>query len=330
MEARSCWFVRPRAVELRHDGVPDLRPGQVRVRTSFSGISGGTEMLAYRGELDPDLAVDESIGALGGTFTYPFRYGYSCVGVVEESRADVPAGALVFSFQPHQDVFVAGADAVVELGDVDARQATLFPLVETALQISIDAAPHTGEPIVVFGLGAVGLLTAVLLRRAGARVFAVEVTPWRRQVAASVGIEAVDPALLAAALEAAGHSGGVPVAVEVTGNPAALEQALGVLAHEGEALVASWFGTKPVTLPLGADFHRRRLTIRSTQVSTIPARLSHRWDADRRRRVTLDLLGELPLAELATHTFAFERASDAYAAIDSGEVGLMHAALGYT
>ena len=32
------------------------------------------------------LAVDETIGALGGTFRYPFRYGYSCVGHVEEWR----------------------------------------------------------------------------------------------------------------------------------------------------------------------------------------------------------------------------------------------------
>ena len=50
--------------------------------------------------------------------------------------------------------------------------------------------------------------------------------------------------------------------------------ALNMLAHEGTLLIASWFGTKPVVLPLGGAFHRRRLTIRSTQVSTVPARLS--------------------------------------------------------
>ena len=60
--------------------------GDVLVRTLYSGISAGTELLAYRGEIDPDLALDETIGALGGTFRYPFRYGYSCVGVVEASR----------------------------------------------------------------------------------------------------------------------------------------------------------------------------------------------------------------------------------------------------
>ena len=62
--------------------------------------------------------------------------------------------------------------------------------------------------------------------------------------------------------------------IEVSGNPAALPDALRLLAHEGTALVASWYGTRDAVLPLGDRFHRRRLTIRSTQVSTIPARLA--------------------------------------------------------
>ena len=101
------------------------------------------------------------------------------------------------------------------------------------------------------------------------------------------------------------------------------------MAHEGTVLVASWYGTKEVTLPLGQEFHRRRLTIRSTQVSTIPARLSDRWDAERRRRAVVALLDELPLAALATHTFPFEAAGDGFAAIDAGAPGLIHAAFGY-
>lgn len=329
MECRSLWFTGPRAVEIRTTELAPVDAGEVVVRTVCSGISGGTEMLAYRGELDPDMPRDETIGALGGTFAYPFQYGYSCVGVVEESRSELDVGELVFAFHPHQEAFVASAADVVALGEVDARAATLFPLVETALQISLDAGPLAGESVVVFGLGAVGLLTATLLRRSGARVLAVEVAPWRRELAAELGIDAVAPESLADVLGTRGHPDRVPLAVEVSGNPAALSGALGVLAHEGVVLVASWYGTKPVALPLGGDFHRRRLTIRSTQVSTIPAHLSHRWDTARRRAAALDLLGELPLAALATHTFAFDRAGDAYAAIDAGTDRLMHAALGY-
>ena len=82
-------------------------------------------------------------------------------------------------------------------------------------------------------------------------------------------------------------------------------------------------------LPLGGRFHRRRLTIRSTQVSTVPAHLSHRWDRDRRLHAAARLLPALPLDPLATHTFSFDDAAAAYRAIDEGLPGLIHAAVGY-
>jgi 2-desacetyl-2-hydroxyethyl bacteriochlorophyllide A dehydrogenase len=326
--ARCLWFVAPGQMEFSSEVLPPLEDGQVLVRTTFSGISSGTELLAYRGELDPELAVDETIGALGGTFRYPFRYGYSCVGVVEESRSAVSNGTVVFAFHPHQDRFVTNATAVLPLGGDAGREATLFPLVETALQVTLDAGPLLGETVVVYGLGVVGALTSLLLQRTGARVLAAEPRPWRREAIAALGVETVAPDQLAGTLESQGR-GRVPLVIEASGNPEVLASALGLLAHEGTVLVASWYGTKAVTLPLGQEFHRRRLTIRSTQVSTIPARLADRWDGDRRSHAVVDLLGELPLASLATHTFPFEDAAQAYAALEAGQRGLIHAALGY-
>ena len=335
--ARGLWFVGPREVEIAPVEIPPLADGQVLVRTTFSGISSGTELLAFRAELDPELPVDETIGALSGTFQFPFRYGYSCVGVVEESRSALEPGTLIFAFHPHQDRFVADADTVLPLGSVSPRAATLFPLVETALQIALDAGPVLDDTVVVFGLGVVGLLTALMIRRAGARVVAVEPRAWRRDAAAGLDIVAVAPEELQDRLradgrgygQAAGRSPLVPLVIEASGNPLVLRSALPLLAHEGTALVASWYGTKEVTLPLGQDFHRRRLTIRSTQVSSIPAGLRDRWTAERRRRVVVALLDELPLAALATHTFPFEAAGDGFAAIDAGAPGLIHAAFGY-
>ena len=326
---RSLWFAAPRRVDIRSSDLPSVGDGEVLVQTSFSGISAGTEMLAYRGELDPELPVDETIGALGGTFRYPFRYGYSCVGVVEESRSELPEGGLVFAFQPHQDAFVAKASDVIALGSVDARYATLFPLVETALQITLDAGPLLGETVVVLGLGVVGALSALMLQRAGARVIAVEPRAWRRGALAGLGVEPVSVDGLETALRAVGGSTLVPIVVEASGNPDALRSAFGMLAHEGTVLVASWYGNKDVSLPLGNEFHRRRLTIRSTQVSTIPAHLGSRWNRESRTRAVVGLLAELPLDRLATDTFAFDDAGEAYAAIDAGREGLIHAALGY-
>jgi 2-desacetyl-2-hydroxyethyl bacteriochlorophyllide A dehydrogenase len=328
MKARAVDFVAPRRVELREVEVPDPPEGHVLVATEWSGISSGTELLAYRGEVDPDLPLDETLGALAGTFTYPFRYGYSAVGRVVRPAGPFQEGQRVFAFHPHQDLFVADAREVVPVDDLDQRASTLYPMVETALQVCLDAAPRLGETVVVVGLGAVGILVAALLVRTGAVVLGSESEPARRAAAAAFGVRAVDPDEVQEVV-AAETSQGADLVVEASGNPGALASTLGVLAHEGTALVCSWYGTKPVSLPLGAAFHRRRLALRSTQVSTLPAALTARWDRRRRTELAWRLARELPLSALATHAFPFERAAEAYACADRKDDGLIHAALRY-
>jgi 2-desacetyl-2-hydroxyethyl bacteriochlorophyllide A dehydrogenase len=313
--ARALFHTAPRRVEIRELPTPHPSAGEVVVSTLFSGISGGTERLVYRGEVPEDLALDDTIDALGGAFRYPFPYGYACVGEASDS------GRLVFAFQPHQDVFAARASDLIPLPAIDPASATLFPLVETALQVTLEAEAGYQDRVIVLGAGVLGLLTALLLQRSGRRPLCAEPQPWRRELAGGLGVTAVPPG------ELAGQE--VPLVIDASGNPDAPATALSMLAHEGTLLVASWFGTKPVTLPLGGAFHRRRLTIRSTQVSTIPARLSAGWTVSRRRSAAAELLPELPLTELCTHVFPFDQAADAFRAVDESPPGLMHAVLDY-
>jgi 2-desacetyl-2-hydroxyethyl bacteriochlorophyllide A dehydrogenase len=328
-QANTVLFVAPYVVELAEVAVPKTRAGEILVRAELSGISGGTEMLAYRGELDAGLPKDETLGALTGSFEYPFTYGYSVVGTVEASRSDVAEGERIFAFHPHQTRFVVSATDVVSIGECDPRTATLFPLVETALQISLDAGIRYREVVAVVGLGPVGILTAILLTRSGATVIGSDPKRWRRQTAEMCGLEAVEPEALGDAVRTATGGRGADLIVEATGNPEALGESLELLSTEGVAIVASWYGAKPVTLPLGDDFHRRRLEIRSSQVSTIGGR-AVRWDRLRRLEATQALLAELPLSALASHTFPLERASEAYAALDRGDDGVVHVALAYS
>jgi 2-desacetyl-2-hydroxyethyl bacteriochlorophyllide A dehydrogenase len=328
-QARAVQFVAPHVVELADVAVPEPVPGDVLVRAEFSGISGGTEMLAYRGELDSRVPRDETLGALTGSFEYPFTYGYSAVGTVEASRSDVGEGERVFAFHPHQTRFVVSATEIVRVGEYEPRAATLFPLVETALQISLDTGIRYGEVAAVLGLGPVGILTAILLTRSGASVVACDPKTWRRDAARACGLEAVSPDRLLDVVRAATGERGADVIVEATGNPDALGESLELLSTEGVAIVASWYGAKPVTLPLGADFHRRRLEIRSSQVSTVGGR-AVRWDRQRRLETTRALLSELPLSLLASHSFPFERVREAYAALDRGDDGVVHVALSYS
>ena len=261
------------------------------------------------------MALDDTIGALGGTFSYPFAYGYACVGQVAES------GQAVFAFHPHQDVFAARADELIPLPAIDPASATLLPLVETALQVTLDAGTGYRDRVIVLGAGVLGLLTGLLLQRAGWRPLIAEPQAWRRERGQQPRRQPQ--------WHRRNWEQKVPLVIDASGNPDAPAMALNLLAHEGTLLIASWFGTKPVVLPLGGAFHRRRLIIRSTQVSTVPARLSGTWSRSRRRREAVELLSELPLAQLCTHVFAFGHAAEAFRAVDEGIPGLMHAVLDY-
>ena len=105
--AAAVEFAGPRRVGIADVPLREPGPDEVVVNTRFSGISGGTELLAYRGEIDPGWPLDERIQSLDGTFTYPFRYGYACVGEADSGP--------VFAFHPHQDHFVARRDELVPL-----------------------------------------------------------------------------------------------------------------------------------------------------------------------------------------------------------------------
>jgi threonine dehydrogenase-like Zn-dependent dehydrogenase len=313
--ARALFHTAPRHVEIRELPTPRPAAGEVLVRTLCSGISGGTERLVYRGDIPADMALDDTIDALGGTFCYPFAYGYACVGEIAES------GRVVFAFHPHQDIFAAQAGDLIALPAVDPASATLFPLVETALQVTLDAGTGYRDRVIVLGAGVLGLLTTMLLQRSGWRPLLAEPQAWRRDLASSLGATAAAPEELV--------NERVPLVIDASGNPDAPATALNMLAHEGTLLIASWFGAKPVVLPLGGPFHRRRLVIRSTQVSTVPALLSGTWTRSRRRRETIELMAELPLAQLCTHVFSFGHAADAFRAVDQGIPELMHAVLDY-
>ena len=285
------------------------------MRTVCSGISSGTERLIFRGDVPEDVALDDTITSLAGTFRYPFCYGYACVG-----RAEGQDG-LVFAFHPHQDMFTAAVGDLIVLPAVGPAAGTLFPLVETALQVMLDAEANYADRVVILGAGTVGLLTALLLKRSGQRPLCAEPLAWRRDLAGSLGVTAVAPEEL--------EKEEVPLVIDASGNTGAPARALDILAHEGTLLVVSWFGSKPVPMPLGGAFHRRRLTIRSTQVSTIPARMSGTWTIARRRAEAAALLPQLPLDELCTHVFPFAAAADAFRAVDENAPGLMHAVLDY-
>ncbi|WP_263786312.1 zinc-dependent alcohol dehydrogenase [Salinibacter grassmerensis] len=315
-------FTAPGEVEVVTESVPDPAPDEVVVRTKCSAVSPGTERLVYEGHVPEDLAADTTIEAFeGADFSYPISYGYACVGKVETVGSDVDSeweGCTVFSFQPHVSRFVTSPDTLIRVPDsVSVADAALIPSVETAVNLVMDGRPMVGEQVIVLGQGVVGLLTTQLLSRhpLGA-LWAVEPSAPRRALSASLGATAVassselelDPQTDTPSSDASRAD----LMFELTGQPSVLNDAVQGTAFSGRIVVGSWYGTKTAPLDLGRHFHRSRIQIISSQVSTIAPSLRGRWTKDRRMSVVLDLLPTLTPSDLISQAFSLDEAPAAY------------------
>jgi 2-desacetyl-2-hydroxyethyl bacteriochlorophyllide A dehydrogenase len=333
--AVSVWFTEARRVELRHEELPPVGPDDVRVAATVSAISHGTEMLVFRGQVPDGLDLD--LPTLRGSFAFPIKYGYASVGRVVERGSnvrDLVEGQAVFVHHPHQASYVVPAAMPVELPDLlDPTLGVFLANVETATNVVLDAAPRLGERVVIFGQGVVGLLVTQLVRRTGvSQIIVVDPLARRRELACSMGADvAVEASDASAGLIRDLTDGvGADLAIEASGNPAALDQAIDSLAFGGTVVVCSWYGTKPVPLRLGGAFHRRRLRIVSSQVSSIDAALQPRWTPRRRVALARDLLPGLELASLVSHRFAVEDAAQAYALVNDHPDQTIQVVLTYT
>jgi hypothetical protein len=94
--------------------------------------------------------------------------------------------------------------------------------------------------------------------------------------------------------------------IHASGNPAGLPTALRLAGVEATIVEMSWYGSRPVMLPLGEAFHSRRLVLRASQVGAIAARQRGRWSHQRRLRLALDLLADSRLDLLISGETAFD------------------------
>nr|WP_245422672.1 zinc-binding alcohol dehydrogenase [Rhizobium sp. AG855] len=313
---QALWIEAAGRCDLRHETVPAIRPGEVLVRTLYSGISRGTEALVFEGRV-PQSEFERMRGpGMEGHFPFPVKYGYSAVGVIEAGPPELMERE-VFCLHPHQDFFVVPAERVTILpASLPARRAILAANMETALNVVWDAQIQPGDRVAVFGAGVVGALIAYLSSRiAGTETVLIDREPSRAALAAALGLTFSSPGDLA---------GEFDVIVNATASAQVLEAAIGLAGLEGRIVEASWYGDRSVTLPLGGAFHARRLSLVSSQVGNLPASHRARWTYARRLAKALDLLLDVKLDALISGETPFSELSAAYARILSRPDTLCH------
>ncbi|MBE0670955.1 MAG: zinc-binding alcohol dehydrogenase [Anaerolineales bacterium] len=341
--ARTLFFTAPAQIEIRETTLPPLKEDEVLVETICSAISAGTEMLVYRGQF-PHLV--DSHDAVSSELNYPLAYGYACVGRVKRLGKEVNRDwedKLVFAFQPHTSAFNVQPSALIPIPDsLSPENACFLPNMETAVNLVQDGAPVLGERVLVLGQGVVGLLTAALLSefpleslitvdQFELRRKALQVEGQKRSPEYVEGLKI--KSLLIQDLRPFDKIQGKPstfdLVFELSGSPSALNDAIALTSFSGRIVIGSWYGQKRAEIDLGGSFHRSRIKMISSQVSTISPELSGRWDKARRFKVAWEALKRIQPEQWITHRFSLDKAEQAYQLLDKNPQETIQVVFGY-
>lgn len=328
-----------RSLGIEREGVPyytgysegPTGPGEVRLDLLFSGFSAGTELtflkgtnplLAPRGDAPPELAypvpfigymevaeviASDAVGFAPGdrvAATFGHKTGHTAN----------PAQDLLVPLPPDLDpllgIFVAQMGPIAANGilhaDAEALGRPGLPL----------GAGIAGRPVVVWGGGTVGLLTALFARRAGAEVLLAEPSEWRRAAATRLGLDALpeEDAWAEAKRRWHGPDGrGADFVFQTRARGDSLQRALNALRPQGAVIDLAFYQSGLDAVRLGEAFHHNGLAIRCAQIAHIPRSFAPLWDRHRLAAETIALLradGAAIRAHLVTHVIPFDEAAE--------------------
>ena len=312
MKAQQLVFLNHGKISFKEIILKSPGRDEVLVNAIYCGISPGTERLIIRGEFPEQLNLDESIEELRIPAVYPFPYGYNLTGVVKKAGAkdnEWMEGKRVLIFHPHQNKAVVNTQRLIFLpDDISSETAVFIPSCETAVTLIHDASPLMGGRVCLYVVGLVGQIAARMLSSFPLDELAlVEPSPFRRDFVSDINNASVffsDADIPADVF--------YDLTLELSGNPDALKSSLKHAAYDGRIVAGSWYGNKPVSLDLGSQFHRKRLRIISSQVSTISPALRGRWDYTRRLHTAVKWLAVNQKSSWITHKIPFKKAPEAY------------------
>jgi threonine dehydrogenase-like Zn-dependent dehydrogenase len=293
---RAYWVTAPGKGAILEQALGSPGPGEVLVEAAYGGVSRGTEALVFAGRVPTSEFQRMRCPFQEGNFPAPVKYGYSSVGRATNGAF---AGRSVFCLYPHQNAYLVPESALVPLPEgVPPERAILAANLETALNALWDALPRAGDRVSVVGAGVVGCLVAYLVARVpGCEVELVDVLGERRAVAEELGARFAFPS---------GASRERDLVFHTSGRAEGAALSLTLAATDTSVVELSWFGEGEVPLPLGRDFHVRRLTLRASQVGTVSPNARPRVTHRTRLELALRLLADARLDCLIDAETAFE------------------------
>lgn len=351
-------------IEVTELPAPSLKAGHLLIQTRASLLSAGTErMLVEFGQANllqkarsqPDkvkqvfdkIRTDGLLPTLETVFNRldePLPLGYCNVGTVVEVGNGVEGFAVgdkVASNGNHAEFVCVPKNLCAKIPDnVSDEDATFTVLGSIGLQGVRLIQPELGQKVVVFGAGLIGLVVVQLLRASGCHVLAVDLDKDRLQLAQSLGAETFqigsgDPVNYANAFS---QNVGVD-AVIITASAKTddiMHQAAQMCRKRGKIVLVGVVGLNLQR----SDLYEKELTFQ-VSCSYGPGRYDSdyeqnghdypvgfvRWTEQRNFSAILGAIaaGQINVARLITHRYAFAQATDAYKTVtgDKSSLGII-------
>ena len=316
--------------------IPALKPGQVLVEVSISGVC-HTQVLECRGHRGDDRYVPHCLGHEGSGVVREVGPGVSKVtedqrvilSWIKGSGGDVPGTVYRWG---GRDVNAGGITTFGRLMIISENRLTVLPeavsmpdaamlgcAVPTGLGTVFNTArPRPGQSVAVLGTGGVGLCAVAGAAIAGcAPVIAIDLCPGKLETAARMGathtVDASqgDPVAEVLAL----CPGGADFAIEACGLPAVMQQALGCVRNQGGIAVVIGNARFGETLELDPKQLNLGKQLRGTWGG------DNSPDEDYPRYCRLLEAGRLDVAPLRAAPYALADINQAIDDLEAGEVG---------
>lgn len=306
--AQALWIAGKRTIEVRAEQLPEIFGEQVSIECSYSAISIGTEKLVYNGLVPQNLHSAMKVPYQQGSFEFPIKYGYSVVGKITESQNLEDIGQRVHVMHPHQNqVIVMSTDYTIIPDSISDIEASHISNLETAVNAIWDTQLSLGDKVLIVGFGTIGSLVGRIIQRYSFITPVITDNDEEKLRRARIlGLETRTTVELANSDEL------YDVSIHCSGSETGLQLAIDKIGNESKCVDVSWYGSSKVNLALGETFHPMRKQIISSQVSSIPVWKSNRWDFDRRKQLTIEMLTGGLLKDAKQNTVKFSNITNEY------------------
>lgn len=282
---KAAIFDKPESMKVGHWPDSQVASGEVLVRVKATGICAG-DMYIYQGKNPyatyPIVGGHEICGEVadpGGTSLragqlvvvepflgcgrcYPCRIGKSnCCANLRIIGVHQAGGFAEFVSAPRSHVHPVpeGLSSVV---------ASFAEPVAIGVQACRRGEVSAGEYVLILGCGPIGLALIEVVKARGARPVATDVNESRLSFAKSLGAEVMraDEQLITRVLEQT-NGEGAPVVIEATGNSAAMESTVQLVAAGGRIVIVGLVKKGLEVKFPGLDFTRKEMTVAGSRAS---------------------------------------------------------------